>query len=271
MLKRIIMLMIVYVLVSSCAYAKTQTLTIDGDHGKLAAILQTPDEQESYPAVIICHGFTSKKEYALVKVLADSLEAEGIASIRFDFNGHGESEGALQDMTVPNEIVDAKKVYYYVRSLPEVELIGIAGHSQGGVVASMVAGDFGEKISAVALLAPAAVLRDDAIRGSVFNAHFDSFNLPEYVEVNGLKIGANYFKTGQTLPIYETAINYEGPACLIHGKKDVVVPYTYSLHYKEIWPYSRLFLMDETNHGFTGDEAEAARYATNFFADVLKK
>ena len=124
------------------ANAKTQQgIMIDGDHGKLAAIIQTPDGRSQYPMVIICHGFTSQKEYVLLKELADDLEAAGIASIRFDFNGHGESEGRFQDMTVRNEIEDAKKVFDYVRKLPEVTTISIAGHSQGGVVASMVAGE----------------------------------------------------------------------------------------------------------------------------------
>lgn len=265
------LVLLVCVLISSCAYAKTQALTIDGDHGKLAALLQTPDGRDKYPAVIICHGFISQKEYTLLKHLADYLEAEGIASIRFDFNGHGESEGYFQDMTVLNEIEDAKKVYAYVRELPEVTSIGIAGHSQGGVVSSMTAGELGAEIKAVALLAPAAVLRDDAIRGNVFGSIFDSLNVPEYVEVLGAhRVGRNYFLTAQTLPIYGTAAKYKGAACLIHGRSDVVVPYTYSLHYHEIWPESGLTLIDDCNHGFDGHQEEAAKTAADFFAKTLK-
>lgn len=93
------------------AGAQSQNLTIDGDHGKLDAILQTPDELTKYPLVILCHGFNADKEYPLLKNLADELELRGIASIRFDFNGHGKSDGKFQDMTIVNEIEDAKKVY----------------------------------------------------------------------------------------------------------------------------------------------------------------
>ena len=63
--------------------------------------------------------------------------------MKFDFNGHGESEGEFSGMTVPNEIEYAKLVYEYVKSLPFVGDIALTGHSQGGVVASMTAGDFG--------------------------------------------------------------------------------------------------------------------------------
>ena len=253
------------------ACAKTQSVSIDGDHGKLAAVIQTPDGKEKYPAVVICHGFASEKEFAPLQNLADYLEAEGIASIRFDFNGHGESEGRFQDMTVPNEIEDVKKVYAYVRSLPEVTTISIAGHSQGGAVSSMIAGELGEKIRSVVLMAPAAVLRDDAIRGNLFGVHFDALNPPEYVEVFGNhKVGRNYILAARDLPIFETARKYQGVACMIHGTGDTTAPYTYSIRYNEIWPNSELHLVPDWDHVFTGHEAEVARIAADFFIKVLK-
>ena len=237
------------------ADAKSQALQIDGDHGKLSAILQTPDGKKSYPLVIICHGFTGNKNEPLLTSLANNLEAAGIASIRFDFNGHGDSDGNFSDMTVLNEIEDAKKIYAYVNNLPNVTSISIAGHSQGGVVASMVAGELGDKkIKALALMAPAAVLREDAIRGNLFGVTFDSINPPEYVEIfGGHKVGRNYIKVAQTLPIYETAEKFQGPALMIHGTGDIVVPYTFSLHYQHIYKNSRLELLTNFDHSFTQD------------------
>lgn len=85
-------------------------------------------------------------------------------------------------MTVPNEIEDAKKVYDYAVKLPAVTSVSLAGHSQGGVVASMTAGILGtQKIKSLALMAPAAVLREDAIRGILFGQQYDVSNLPEAV------------------------------------------------------------------------------------------
>jgi alpha/beta superfamily hydrolase len=115
-------------------FAKSENITIEGDHGKLVGVLQTPDQQKNYPLVIIMHGFTANMENAPLTALANALEKDGIASLRFDFNGHGKSEGRFQDMTVPNEIEDAKKVYDYAVKLPGVTSVSLAGHSQGGVV-----------------------------------------------------------------------------------------------------------------------------------------
>ncbi len=262
-------------LIALPALAQTEHLSIDGDHGKLAAVLQVPekDDASKCPIVVICHGFMGSKDYLLLEDLANDLEAAGIASIRFDFNGHGESEGRFQDMTVPNEIEDAKKVINFVKETNRFSSISIAGHSQGGVVSSMVAGELGaDNIKAVVLFAPAAVLRDHIISGYLFGEHYDSLNPPEYVDIfNGkLRVGKGYLVTGRELPIYETAAKYQGPACLIHGSGDSLVPYTYSLHYHELWKDSEIHIMSKIDHGFTEHEAEAAKIGAEFFIKHLK-
>ena len=238
---------------------KGEVVSIDGDHGRLKALIQKPELKpgEKCPMVIFCHGFNGTMNGPLFELVADTLQAHGIASIRFDFNGHGESEGEFKDMTVPNEIEDAKKVVEYVRDLKYVSDLAIVGHSQGGVVASMTAGLLSEELGepafkAVALMAPAAVLRDDAIRGNTMGKTYDPFDPGEYVELwGGLKLGGNYIRTAFSLPIYETAAKYQGPALIIHGNADRVVPYTYGERFHQIWPKSELVIQEYFDHGFS--------------------
>ena len=255
-----------------------QDVTIDGAKGKLAAYLVKPEglkEGEKAPLAILMHGFSGNKEGQLEKLIADSLQKYGVGSIRFDFNGHGKSEGKFSEMTVPNEIEDAKKVYEYACSLPWVDntKIAIAGHSQGGVVTSMLAGELGaSKIKAAVLLAPAAVLRDDAIRGATMGAQYDPLDPPaEGVKLYGnLVLGADYIRTAFTLPIYETAAKYTGPACIIHGTGDKVVPYTYGERYHGIWSNSELHILDFYDHGFSQNVYHAAEIASDFIIRSVK-
>ena len=255
------------------SFAQSKDLIIQGDHGKLAAVLQTPDGAKKYPLVIVCHGFTSNKDTKLMQTLANDLEKEGIATLRFDFNGHGKSEGRFQDMTVLNEIEDAKKIYDYAAKLPNVTSISLAGHSQGGVVASMTAGLLGtDKVKSLALMAPAAVLREDAIRGDCQGSRYDANNVPETIPIKkGLTLGRNYVLTAQTLPIYETAVRYQGPAFMIHGTGDVIVPYTYSQRYHRIYFNGQLKLVPGEDHGFTHDTQGACQAVTDYFVAQLKK
>ncbi len=231
----------------------TQT-TVQGSMGKLSVIVEQPTlkEGQKCPVVIQMHGFCGNKG-GMHELIANKLVNSKVASVRFDFNGHGESEGLFQNMTVPNEIEDAKAIYEYVSSLPFVSKIGFLGHSQGGVVASMAAGELGDdKVSALVLMAPAAVLREDAIRGNTFGKVYDPLTLTEDVELfGGLKLGKNYIKTAFSLPIYETAAGYQGPAAIFHGNNDKVVPYTYGERYHKIYPLSEYHYLPGEDHGFS--------------------
>lgn len=267
-MKKISALILILLCISSCAFAETTSLSIDGSKGKLSAVIQKPElkDGEKCMMVMILHGFAGSKNEKLLTTLADLLEAKNIASIRFDFNGHGESEGRFEDMTVLNEIEDARKVYEYVKGLDYVEGISIAGHSQGGVVTSMLAGELGsDNVKKIVLFAPAAVLRDDALRGNVFGVAFDAGNPPETVDLYGAyKLGRDYVLTAQTLPIYETAEKFTGPAFMIHGTADRIVPYTYSENYHRLYKNSKLHLIEGADHGFNGFEEDTAKLAVDF-------
>ena len=258
---------------------KGEVVYIDGDHGRLKGLIQKPELQqgEKCPMVVFCHGFNGTKDGPLFELVADTLQAHGIASIRFDFNGHGESEGEFKDMTVPNEIIDAKKVVEYVRDLSYVSDLAIVGHSQGGVVASMTAGELSAELGepafrTVVLMAPAAVLRDDAIRGSVMGTTFDPFDPGEYVEMWGgaLKLGGNYIRAAFSLPIYETAAKYQGPALIIHGNGDRVVPYTYGERFHQIWPKSELVIQEYFDHGYSQDIYRTTDIVSEYLINQLK-
>ena len=250
-----------------------ERLTIDGDHGKLQAVIQKPQlrQGEQCPMVVFCHGFGGSKDGPLFELVTDSLQKHGIASIRFDFNAHGESEGAFKDMTVPNEINDAKKVIEYVRDLRYVSKVALVGHSQGGVVAAMTAGDLAEDISAVVLMAPAAVLRDDAIRGNTMGKMYNPLDPPEYVELwGGKQLGASYIKSAFSLPIYETAAKYHGPALVIHGNADRVVPYTYGERFHQQWKGSEYVLQEYFDHVFTQNVYRTTDIVSDFLIRTLR-
>lgn len=105
-----------------------EKVMIPGANGLLAATLEKPalKSGEKCPIVIICHGFGGNRDRGTTCTIGHQLPTENIASIRFDFNGHGESEGRFEDMTVPNEIEDAKCVYQYVSTLPFIDTKRIA-------------------------------------------------------------------------------------------------------------------------------------------------
>lgn len=226
---------------------------------------------EIYDMAIIMHGFTANRNTDLLKQIADNLRDENVASVRFDFNGHGESDGKFENMTVCNEIADAQAILEYVRTDPHVRDIFLVGHSQGGVVASMLAGLYPDIIKKVVLLAPAAQLKDDALKGNTQGAKYDPNHIPPLVPLVGqklgMKVGGFYLRTAQILPIYEVSARFTRPVSIIAGTNDQVVDPKYAKKYDEIYQNSKLQLIKEADHRFSGDFKNKA---ANLTAEFLK-
>lgn len=203
--------------------------------------------------------------------LASGLAKEGIASIRFDFNGHGKSEGRMQDMTVEKEIADAIAVWEYVKQLPYVSEIGFLGHSQGGVIASMTAGKLAaqglDAPKSMVLIAPGAVIKEACQGGRFFNARFDPADPPEFIRCWGvMKLGRDYLLSTQELDIYGTASAFGGKVCILHGTKDSIVPLWCSERYKEIYgDRAELKLIDGENHTISCRRSRVVNEVVDFF------
>ena len=247
-------------------------VTIPGSVGKLAATLQVPEMKQGtkVPLVIIMHGLGSDKDNMLFTALADSLQESGIASLRFDFNSHGKSEGNIIDMDFNNLQADAEKVLNYARKLDFVSNISLAGHSMGGVIASMLAGREGtNKIKSVVLFAPAVAIQDDAQRGEFSGFKFDPNNIPATFEVMGHTMGGKWLKTAQTLNILETAKGYQGKLYVIHGTEDQFEPYVTSSLYLRDNPNGKIVLLKGFDHYFSQDVLLPVSVATKYFKEVL--
>lgn len=274
-LRKIVFALMAAVCCTAASAQTDSTFYIGGSMGRLAARLQLPaiGVGEKCHVVVICHGFTSNMDDPVVASVADSLLGNGIGMLRFDFNGHGKSEGDFADMTVPNEIDDAMAAVAFARRLPQAAGVSLVGHSQGGVVAAMTAGRLGSgTIRSLVLMAPAAVLRDDALRGSTMGASYDPWHAPEYVTLpSGHKLGRAYIQTAISLPIYETAARYAGPALVVHGMADRVVPYTYGERFAREMPRCEVSLVPGDDHVFSGDLGNVAAAVAEWIVKTVGK
>lgn len=251
------------------------TLLVQGSRGRLHTIVVTPptvDVEAKVPVVVIMHGFTGNKNEPLLTGLSDALLKAGIASVRFDFNGHGASEGDFLHMNIRNEIEDAKAIIRYVRALPWAGRISVVGHSQGGVVASMVAGELDEgAITSMVLYAPAANIGDGARQGAMLGREVNVADLPETFEIWGRHLHRHYIDIARTMPMYETAAIFRGPTCIIHGDNDRIVPLSVGQRYAEICRDATLHVCRDDDHGFNRDRATAIRLGADFLIETLTK
>ncbi len=117
------------------------------DTVKLAGMLTLPHDNKPHPAVILITGSGSQDRnetvagHRLFLVLADYLTRRGIAVLRLDDRGIGGSNLGLPTQTSENYAGDVLAGIEYLKSRKEINLkqIGLIGHSEGGMIAPMVA------------------------------------------------------------------------------------------------------------------------------------
>lgn len=111
----------------------------------LVGTLTRPDVAGQHPAVVLMTGSgpqTRDEEvvpgFPLFKIIADALTREGIAVLRFDDRGVGESGGDYAAATIDDFASDALAAVNYLKTRPDIRVneVGILGHSEGGLYAS---------------------------------------------------------------------------------------------------------------------------------------
>jgi uncharacterized protein len=113
----------------------------------LAATLTIPPGKEPFPAVLLIVGSgPHDRDESLLGhkpflVLSDYLTRKGIVVLRADKRGVGKSTGSLATATTADFATDAEAGVAYLKTRSEVDphKIGLAGHSEGGEIAPMVA------------------------------------------------------------------------------------------------------------------------------------
>jgi len=113
------------------------------------------DLLSSNPVVLLCHGLLSSRESATNRALADRFFAQGIATLRFDFVGHGSSANPsdpLAPFTLTACLEQVKGAISCLKAEGATQ-VGIVGSSFGGLVALLTAARHPEMV-AVGLKCP---------------------------------------------------------------------------------------------------------------------
>lgn len=133
----------------------------------LAGTLTLPKKDGVFPTVILISGSGAQNRneelmnHKPFLVLSDYLTRNGIAVLRFDDRGVGKSTGNFQTATSADFATDVTAAVEYLKTRKEVDKkkIGLIGHSEGGVIAPMVAAN-SKDIAFIVLMAGTGVSGD---------------------------------------------------------------------------------------------------------------
>jgi len=138
---------------------------------KLAGTLTIPSKTGVYPAVVLISGSGAQNRdeelmgHKPFLVVADYLTRRGIAVLRYDDRGTAASGGDFSKATSADFADDAEAALDYLKTRKEVitDRIGFAGHSEGGIIAPIIAARRPKDVGFIILLAGTGVRGDSLL------------------------------------------------------------------------------------------------------------
>lgn len=135
-----------------------------GANVSLSGTLTLPSKKGKYPVAILISGSgpqdrdESYMGHKTFLVLSDHLTRQGIGVLRFDDRGHGQSTGDFGTATTADFAKDVLSAVTYLKTRNDIDLkhIGLIGHSEGGIIAPLVANET-KDVSFIVLLASTGV------------------------------------------------------------------------------------------------------------------
>lgn len=223
---------------------------IHDDGIELSAVLEAPDGHDGHRLAILLHGFTGAKDRPHNIRAASAMREAGFATLRFDLYGHGESGGEFRNHALFKWISNTMAVIHWALEQGYDDLC-LSGHSQGGLVAALVAGMEADLIRGLILRAPAFMIPQGARDGLLLGKRFDPDHIPGEIDVvKGLKLSGDYLRVAQTIHVEEAADRFKGPVLILHGDQDDTVPLADSKRFSQRYACSDLIVLEGENHHF---------------------
>jgi hypothetical protein len=231
--------------------------TLDGLH--LAGTLTSPGSSPNQAVVLVHGGGVTREEGGFFTRLADGLAQAGVASLRFDLRGHGDSEGRQEDLTLAAILNDIRVALAHVREGASVSAVSLLGASFGGGICGFYAAKRPAEIHRLVLLNPQFNYKwrtidsrsywsrdylDDAVARQLGEDGYIQFT-PSLR--HGRAILNEVFWLEPHLVLGEIA----APTLIVHGTKDTFVPIESSREaVSQFRADAKLVEIEGSQHGF---------------------
>jgi len=227
------------------------------------------------PCAVFLHGFGGHRNEvgSLFSTLAVRLSERGIASLRIDFPGCGESPGEFGDITIALYSQAARAAVRFARDQPDTApgRLGLLGYSFGGAVATTCLRETDVSIRSLALWAPVGNPKADMIE-SIGAAKAAEAERKGWTELawgeRKIRLKRAFFAGLADAAPVEAVADYDGDLFVAAGSRDRLVKYVGPIHAAARRARSRAQrIIDGADHFFGGPDP-ASGYAEALLADT---
>ncbi len=207
-------------------------------HEQLATSVDLPAGDDgngpAHPTVIVVHGLTGQrlgKSYHLVE-FARMLSARGLAVVRFDQAGCGESTGRFEELTIPSMIADTRAVCDWAAAQPwcDAQRLAFVGLSLGALPVVACENEYGPFASA--LWAP--VYDMPRVFGNTAKTGLRAILEHQgWVPYRGVRIGKGFVDTLDAVDTGSQLAESAAPLLVCHSRADDVVRFEEGESYRD--------------------------------------
>lgn len=235
-------------------------LTDDGI--RLHAKLDRPEGLEKTPLCIVVHGLTGHMEEPHLCAVSETMNDLGIATLRVELYGHGQSDGAFEDHDLAKWLHNLDTVTDYAKSLDFVTDLYLCGHSQGGLAVVIQAGRRPEEYKAILPLAPALMIPRLA-------KQFPEDEIPDCFYFHEQRIAQGYILANRALDVDAAIRNYHGPVLLVQGMADTTIVPQDTVDAVKVYENATLVTIDGDTHCFDYHLDKVVEAVKEFMAKQL--
>lgn len=205
------------------------TLKITSPSGYALAYEHIP-AQSGQATFLWLGGFRSDMQGSKATALAQWAKETGFGFIRFDYSGHGDSEGDFTKLSVTEWRLDA---LFILKQFASAEPLHIIGSSMGGWIALLLVREAKEKIASLTLIAPAPDFTFRLMWPNLSDEKKATLERGEtiYDETHyddPLPLTPYLFEQGKKWPVLDAPITFSEPVRILQGMRDASVPWKHA-------------------------------------------
>lgn len=231
---------------------------------RLAGNLDLPARTEPRAYALYAHCFTCTRNLKAAGYIGRTLSSHGIAMLRFDFAGLGDSEGEFADTSFATNVEDVMSAAQYLASEYRAPAL-LIGHSLGGA-AVLAAAPRIDSCRAVAAIAAPATPAHLARQFDEQRPQIEASGAAEVVIAGrSIRITQRFLQELEATDLHDTLRNLDRALLVLHSPLDTTVGIAHAARIFEAARHPRSFVsLDRADH-LLSDPADA-RYAGNLIA-----
>jgi pimeloyl-ACP methyl ester carboxylesterase len=217
-----------------------QFLIVGGHPGRRIAYLRRPSDArldaDARPGIIWLGGFMSDMHSTKASFLDQYAAREGRAYLRFDYSGHGESDGTFEDGTIGAWLEEALAIIRAESAAPQI----LVGSSMGGWLALLCVRALAEagearRLAGLVLIAPAVDMTETLIFAKLSPAARAMLQtegrclIPSAYSDQPYPITRGLIEEGRHHLMLDATIRTHCPVHILQGMKDEDVPWQHSM------------------------------------------